>query len=216
MVVLYLVLQYFGAEGRGAEGRRPRIRAEGRGKQTPCKKWFCKIHMKTPVPEYLFHCKISKKPFLQDASRWLLLIRSKGYLSFNGKRVLISNYIISNLITMLVILCCKALNKIQSLQKRVLNHYTVRHEGLLEKSRKGENENLRILCVETNKTVNKLNPAFMINIFKVDENNRLVREKCKLNLETLERSQVTLGAKSVKMNGSKIWKFPITLNRLKI
>ena len=105
---------------------------------------------------------------------------------------------------MVVILCCKALNKIQSLQKRVLNHYTVRHEGLLEKSREGENENLRILCVETNKTVNKLNPAFMINIFKVEENNRLVSEKCKLNLETLERSQVTLGAKSVKMNGSKI------------
>ena len=160
--------------------------------------------MKTPVPDYLFYCEISKKPFLQDASRRLLLIRSKGYLSFNGKRVLISNYIISNLITVLVILCCKALNKIQSLQKRVLNHYTVRHEGLLEKSREGENENLRNLCVETNKTVNKLNPEFMINIFKVEENNRLVREKCKLNLETLERSQVTLGAKSVKMNGSKI------------
>ena len=153
---------------------------------------------------------------MQDASRRLLLIRSKSYLSFNGKRVLISNYIISNLIIVLVILCCKALNKIQSLQKRVLNHYTVRHEDLLEKSRKGENENLRILCVETNKALNKLNLEFMINIFKVEENNRLVREKYKLNLETLEQSQVTLGAKSVKMNGSKIWKFPIILNRLKI
>ena len=86
----------------------------------------------------------------------------------------------------------------------MLNHYTIRHEDLLEKSRKGENENLRILCVETNKAVNKLNLEFMINIFKVEENKRLVREKYKLNLETLEQSQVTLGAKSVKMNGSKI------------
>ena len=45
---------------------------------------------------------------------------------------------------------------------------------------------LRNLCGEIYKTINKLNPEFMNNIFKVKENKRLVREQYKLNLETHE------------------------------
>ena len=58
---------------------------------------------------------------------------------------------------------------------------------------------LRNLCVEIYKTINKLNPEFMNNIFKVKENKRLVREQYKLNLETPEWNQVTFGAKSLKV-----------------
>ena len=64
---------------------------------------------------------------------------------------------------------------------------------------------LRNLCVEIFKTINKLNPEFMNNIFKVKENKRLVREQYKLNLETPEWNQVTFGAKSLKVYGSKVW-----------
>ena len=53
--------------------------------------------------------------------------------------------------------------------------------------------------------MNKLNPEFMNNIFKVKENKRLVREQYKLNLETTEWNQVTFGAKSLKVHGSKVW-----------
>ena len=63
----------------------------------------------------------------------------------------------------------------------------------------------RNLCVEVYKTINKLNPEFMNNIFKVKENKRLVREQYKLNLETPEWNQVTFGAKSLKVYGSKVW-----------
>ena len=47
------------------------------------------------------------------------------------------------------------------------------------------------LCVEIYKTMNKLNPEVMNNIFKVKENKRLVREQyksrsLKLNLQTPE------------------------------
>ena len=45
----------------------------------------------------------------------------------------------------------------------------------------------------------------MNNIFKVKENKRLVREQYKLNLETPEWNQVTFGAKSLKVYGSKVW-----------
>ena len=50
---------------------------------------------------------------------------------------------------------------------------------------------LRDLCVEINKTINKLNPESMNNIFKVKKHKRYVRELYKLNLETPEWNQVT-------------------------
>ena len=54
---------------------------------------------------------------------------------------------------------------------------------------------LRNLCVEIYETINKLNSEFW-------SNKRLVREQCKLNLETPEWNQVIFGAKSVKVYGS--------------
>ena len=64
---------------------------------------------------------------------------------------------------------------------------------------------LRNLSVEIYKTINKLNPEFINNIFKVKENKRLVREQYKLNLDTPEWDQVTFGAKSLKVYESKVW-----------
>ena len=63
---------------------------------------------------------------------------------------------------------------------------------------------LRNLCVQIYKTINKLNPAFMNNIFKVKENKRLVREQYRLNLETPEWNQVTFGVKSLKVYAPKV------------
>ena len=45
---------------------------------------------------------------------------------------------------------------------------------------------LRIVSVEIYKTINKLKQEFMNNIFKDKENERLLREQYKLNLETLK------------------------------
>ena len=55
------------------------------------------------------------------------------------------------------------------------------------------------------KIINKLNPEFMNNIYKVKENKRKVREQYKLNLETREENQVTFGAKILKVYGLKVW-----------
>ena len=142
------------------------------------------------------------------------LIRLKSYLSFNVKRVLINSYIISNfnycpLVWMFS--TAKSLNKIESIQKRPLqflyNYYSISYEGLLEKAGKEKMNvyRLRNLCVEIYKTINKLNSEFMKNIFKVNENKRVVREQYKLNLETPEWNQVIFGAKSLKVYGSKVW-----------
>ena len=45
----------------------------------------------------------------------------------------------------------------------------------------------------------------MNNIFRVKENNRLVREQYKLNLETPEWNQNISEVKSLKGYGSKVW-----------
>ena len=64
---------------------------------------------------------------------------------------------------------------------------------------------LRNLCIEIYKTINKLNPEFRNNTFKVKVNKRLVGEQYKLNLETPKQNQVTFGAKSLKVYGPKVW-----------
>ena len=60
----------------------------------------------------------------------------------------------------------------------------------------------RNLCFEICKTINKVNPEFMNNVFKVKESKRLVREQCKLNLETPEWNQVAFSAKILKEQSS--------------
>ena len=63
----------------------------------------------------------------------------------------------------------------------------------------------RNLFVEIYKTINKLNPEFMNNIFKVKENNRLIRGQYKLNPGTHKWNQVTFGAKIFKVYEPKVW-----------
>ena len=103
----------------------------------------------------------------------------------------------------------KSLNKIESLHKRalrfLLNDYENSYEELLEKSGKC-NMNLRrirFLCSGIYK-INSLNPHFMKNVFEMKTNNRIVREKYKLNLNIPTTKKVTLGTNSLKSYGPKI------------
>ena len=141
------------------------------------------------------------------------LIRLKSYLSFNAKRVLINSYIISNFNycpLVWIFSTAKSLNKIESLQKKALrllyDDYSISYEDLLEKAGKVKTSvnRLRNLCVEIYKTINKLNPVFMNNIFKVIEYKRSVREQYKLNVEIPEWKQVTFAAKSLNVYRPKI------------
>ena len=45
----------------------------------------------------------------------------------------------------------------------------------------------------------------MKNIFEMKTNNRIVREKCKLNLNIPRTNQVTFGTNSLKSYGPIIW-----------
>ena len=77
----------------------------------------------------------------------------------------------------------QSLNKIENLQKRALRllvkDYDSTYEDLLEKFGY-PNMNLRrerTLCIEIYKTLNKLNPGYMNDIFKLRNIDRLTREK---------------------------------------
>ena len=53
---------------------------------------------------------------------------------------------------------------------------------------------LRCLCIEIYKTLNNLNPSFMKEIFEKRDENRVTRDRYKLNLNLPRRNQVTLSS----------------------
>ena len=96
-----------------------------------------------------------------------------------------------------------SLKKIENLQKRALrflcNDYEISYKELLSKSStcsmNVKNE-LRSLCVELHKTIKKLNPDFMRDLFKLRFTNRPVREKYKMNMIIPEFNQVLMGRRA--------------------
>ena len=89
-----------------------------------------------------------------------------------------------------------------------MQYYLISYEVLLEKTGKIKMSvnTLKNLYAEIYKTINKLHPEFMDNILQGKENNRLVSEQYKLNLQTPVRNQVTFtfGAKILKVYGPKV------------
>ena len=63
---------------------------------------------------------------------------------------------------------------------------------------------LRALCVELYKTINKLNPNFMRDLFKLQFTNMPVREKYKMNMIVPEFSQVSSGKKNLRTFGPNL------------
>ena len=142
------------------------------------------------------------------------LIRLKKFMNFEEKKILINSYFMANfnycpLVWMLS--NASSLKKIENLQKRALrflcNDYEISYEELLSKSFTSSMnvKRLRALCVELYKTINKLNPEFMRDLFKLRWTNRPVREKYKMNMIIPEFNQVSYGKKSLRTFGPKLW-----------
>ena len=93
----------------------------------------------------------------------------------------------------------KSLNKIESLPKRAPRHLYIDYESpyntLLAKSGKVtmKASRLRSLCVEIYKSINSINPSFM------------VRSQYRLNVDIPKVSRVSFGDKSIRSFGPKIW-----------
>ena len=80
----------------------------------------------------------------------------------------------------------KSLNKVESLQKRVLRFlyedYISSYEELLQKAGKETMKvnRLRSLCIEIYKSINNINPTYMNEIFKLRKTSRAVHSNYKL------------------------------------
>ena len=119
------------------------------------------------------------------------LTRLNNFLRFEGKRVLINRYFMSNFNYCPLVWMfsnAKSLKKSGNLQKRALrflyNNYQLSYEELLHNANSStiNIKRLHFLCVEIYKTINNLNPSFMKQTFELRETNRNVREKYRLNL----------------------------------
>ena len=143
------------------------------------------------------------------------LIRLKQFLSFEAKKVLVNSYFYSNfnycpLVWMFS--SAKSLNKIESLKKKrtlcyLHSDYKSPYDTLLAKSGKVtmEASRLRSFCVEIYKSINSINPSFMNKIFRLTVTNRMVRSRCRLNLDIPKVNRVSFGNKSIRSFRPKIW-----------
>ena len=62
---------------------------------------------------------------------------------------------------------------------------------------------LKTLCIETYKTINRINPTYIQNIFAKSSNR--ISSRHPNNLEMPQVNQTNFGIKSLRMLGPKIW-----------
>ena len=63
----------------------------------------------------------------------------------------------------------------------------------------------RTLFIAIYKTLNKLNPGYMNDTFKLRNTDRLTREKYKLHLGIPKPNQTLFETRNLRSDGSKIW-----------
>ena len=140
------------------------------------------------------------------------LYRLNKYLNSESKKVLVNSFIYSNFnYCPLVwhITSSNSIKKIEKIQERSLrflyNDFNSSYEQLLEQTGKTTMliSRLKTLCIEIYKTINRINPTYMQNIFAKSSNRFSSRHPN--NLEMPQVNQTNFGIKSLRMLGPKIW-----------
>ena len=138
--------------------------------------------------------------------------RLKSFIGFAEKEILVQSFVYSNFNYCPLVWyfsSTKSLQKIEKIQERALrflhNDHVSSYDDLLLKSNRSTMlvSRQRILCIEIFKTLNKLNPTFMNDIFSVRTSNYSSRNPN--NLNHFRPNQVTFGSNSLRAMGPKIW-----------
>ena len=146
------------------------------------------------------------------ASQLNVLKRLKSFIGFAEKKILVQSFVYSNFNYCPLVWyfsSTKSLQKIEKIQERALrflhNDHVSSYDDLLLKSNRSTMlvSRQRILCIEIFKTLNKLNPTFMNDIFSVRTSNYSSRNPN--NLNHFRPNQVTFGSNSLRAMGPKIW-----------
>ena len=146
------------------------------------------------------------------ASQLNVLKRLKGFVAFDEKKILVQSLIYSNFDYCPLIWyfsSANSLQKIEKIQERALrflyNDQLSSYDVLLSKSGRCTMRvfRLKFLCIEIFKTLNKLNPSFMQDIFKVKSSSYSLRGTN--NLQHYRPNQVTFGSNSLRSLGPQVW-----------
>ena len=162
------------------------------------------LNFEPPVSDL---CKSAARPFNA-------LLTLKHYLTFEARKIMIKSFVCSNfnycpLVWNFTI--AKAINKIESVQKRELRflfeNYESSYDTILMKAQKPTMtvQRLRYLCTEIYKTVNDLNPSYMKNVFKKSDTIRSKQTQHQNNLIVLRPNYYEFGTKCLISLGPKIW-----------
>ena len=140
------------------------------------------------------------------------LKRLEGYMEFKAKEILVQSFAFSNFNYCPLVWHFsseKSMKKTEKIHERALrflhNDSNGSYDDLLSKAKKCTMKisRLRTLCTEIYKTVSKLNPPFMQDIFNLKETTRSARNPHKLIHH--RPNQVTFGSKSLISLGPQIW-----------
>ena len=87
------------------------------------------------------------------------------------------------------------------------NDFESNDSQLLDKKKKSTMAVVRLsyLCLEIHKTINRLNPVFMTDIFKLSDSKKPTRKQSLLDLNVTRPNQVRYGERILRVLGPKIY-----------
>ena len=136
------------------------------------------------------------------------LFRFSKYFTPLSKKLAITSFIFSNFNYCPLALnfsSAKSLNKIEEIQKRSLKFLNNTDDVLAFEPGNStmKTKRLRVLAIEIFKTLNKLNPSYMQNIFYKSNNRR--SDRFKYNIESQKFNTSKYGKKSLRVLGPILW-----------
>lgn len=135
------------------------------------------------------------------------LHRFKKYLSPVAKKLSINSFILSNFTYCPLVwhFCpAKSRNKIEQIKNRAIKFLGGNENFIFgSNSSSMEVKRLRTLALEIHKTINKLNPPYMQEIFNKTLNRK--SERLQYNIETKRFNQVKYGKNSLRVLGPILW-----------
>ena len=149
------------------------------------------------------------------ANQLNVLKRLKRFIGFETRKLLVQSFVYSNFNYCPLVWhfsSAKSLHKVERIQERALrfqyDDHNSSYQELLQRSGRCfmHVSRLRSFCVEIYKTMKKLNPSFMQQLFQFKSSmnvNRSTRNP--YDLQHYRPNQVTFGSNSLRSLGPKVW-----------
>ena len=164
--------------------------------------------------------KLNFDPHISDlckkaANQLNILKRQKRFIGFETRKLLVQSFVYSNFNYCPIVWhfsSAKSLHKVERIQERALrfqyDDHNSSYQELIQRSGRCfmHVSRLRSFCIEIYKTMKKLNPSFMEQLFQFKSSmnvNRSMRNP--YDLKHHRPNQVTFGSNSLRSLGLQVW-----------